>query len=402
MTPITTTAELAAFCDKLKGQAYVAVDTEFMRETTYWPKLCLIQAAAGSAEACIDPLSDELDLEPFLAVMRDPSILKVFHAARQDVEIFNNLKAMPVPLFDTQVAGMAAGYGEQIAYDALVRQMLKVDLDKSSRFTDWARRPLSENQLTYALADVTHLARLYPMLRERLETEGRLGWVTDEMSNLTDPAIYDVEPENAWKRLRPRKHTAKYLAVYKAVAAWRERTAQQRDQPRGRIVKDEAIDEIATQAPTDAEGLDRLRSVPKGFSGSRFGPDLLMAIREALKDPEAYAPVIERRPQRGRSPAAGAVVELLKVLLKARAEEAGVASKLIATVSDLEQIANEDESDNAALKGWRREAFGEDALKLKRGELALESRTARGCARRRGVRRAPGGRERRLELVPRG
>jgi ribonuclease D len=386
MTPITTTAELAAFCDKIKGQPFVAVDTEFMRETTYWPKLCLIQAAAPSAEATIDPMAEGLDLEPFLAIMRDTSILKVFHAARQDVEIFNNLQAMPRPLFDTQVAGMAAGFGEQIAYDALVRQMLKVELDKSSRFTDWARRPLSDNQLTYALADVTYLAQLFPMLRDRLEREGRLGWVQDEMNDLTDPANYDVEPENAWKRLRPRKHNAKYLAVYRAVAAWRERTAQLRDQPRGRILKDEAIDEIATQAPTDADGLDRLRSVPKGFSGSRFGPDLVAAIREALKDPEAYAPVVEKARQ-SASPAAGAVVELLKVLLKARAEEAGVASKLIATVSDLEQIANDDEAEVGALKGWRREAFGEDALKLKRGELALVLDGAR--VRVVEVRRAP-------------
>jgi ribonuclease D len=386
MTPITTTAELASFCEKIKGQSFVAVDTEFMRETTYWPKLCLIQAAAPSAEATIDPLAEGLDLEPFLEILRDTRILKVFHAARQDVEIFNNLKAMPKPLFDTQVAGMAAGFGEQIAYDALVRQMLKIDIDKSSRFTDWARRPLSDSQLSYALADVTHLAALYPMLRERLEREGRLAWVTDEMADLTDPANYDVEPDNAWKRLRPRRHTAKYLAVYRAVAAWRERTAQLRDQPRGRILKDEAIDEIATQAPVDADGLDRLRSVPKGFSGSRFGPDLVAAIREALKDPEAYAPVVEKpRPQ--TSPAAGAVVELLKVLLKARSEEAGVASKLIATVSDLEQIANDDRADIAALKGWRREAFGEDALKLKRGELALVLDGAR--VRVVEVRRAP-------------
>jgi ribonuclease D len=370
MTPITTTAELAAFCDEIKGQPFVAVDTEFMRETTYWPKLCLIQAAAPNAEAVIDPLAEGIDLEPFLQILRDESIEKVFHAARQDVEIFNNLQAMPRPLFDTQVAGMAAGYGEQIAYDALVRQMLKIELDKSSRFTDWARRPLSDAQLTYALADVTYLAKLYPVLKARLEKEGRLGWVHDEMQNLCDPAIYDVEPENAWKRLKPRRHTAKYLAVYKAVAAWRERTAQQRDQPRGRILKDEAIDELATQAPTDAAQVDRLRSVPKGFSGSRFGPDLLAAIREALKDPEAYAPVVERS-KASVSPAAGAVVELLKVLLKARAEDVGVASKLIATVSDLELIANDDNAATPALTGWRREAFGEDALKLKRGELAL-------------------------------
>jgi ribonuclease D len=386
MTPITTTAELAGFCNKLTGQAFVAVDTEFMRETTYWPKLCLIQAAAPNAHAVIDPLAEGIDLEPFLAVLRDETILKVFHAARQDVEIFNNLQAMPKPLFDTQVAGMAAGFGEQIAYDALVRQMLKIELDKSSRFTDWARRPLSDNQLTYALADVTHLADLYPMLRQRLEREGRLAWVTDEMANLTDPSNYDVDPENAWRRLKPRRHTAKYLAVYRAVAAWRERTAQLRDQPRGRILKDEAIDEIATQAPTDADGLDRLRSVPKGFSGSRFGPELIAAVREALQDPEAYAPVIERQ-KTAPSPAAGAVVELLKVLLKARAEEAGVASKLIATVADLEQIANDDEAPTPALKGWRREAFGEDALKLKRGELALVLDGAR--VRVVEVRRAP-------------
>jgi ribonuclease D len=386
MTPITTTADLAAFCDKIKGQPFVAVDTEFMRETTYWPKLCLIQAASPSAEATIDPMAEGMDLEPFLEILRDESILKVFHAARQDIEIFNNLKAMPRPLFDTQVAAMAAGFGEQIAYDALVRQLLKIELDKSSRFTDWARRPLSDAQLSYALADVTHLAKLYPMLRRRLEAEGRLGWVGDEMANLSDPANYDVDPENAWRRLKPRRHTAKYLAVYRAVAAWRERTAQLRDQPRGRILKDEAIDEIATQAPTDAEALDRLRSVPKGFSGSRFGPDLLGAVREALRDPEAYAPVIEKTRVQS-SPAAGAVVELLKVLLKARAEEAGVASKLIATVADLEQIANDDDADTQALKGWRREAFGEDALKLKRGELALVLDGAR--VRVVEVRRAP-------------
>ena len=387
MTPITTTAELAAFCKKLKGQPFVAVDTEFMRETTYWPKLCLIQAASpGGIEANIDPLSEEIDLEPFLEVMRDESILKVFHAARQDVEIFNVLKAMPKPLFDTQIAGMAAGFGEQVAYDALVRQMLKVEIDKSSRFTDWARRPLTDKQLEYALADVTHLATLYPMLSDRLEKAGRLAWVEEEMAAMCDPALYDVSPENAWKRLKPRKHASKYLSVFKAVAAWRERTAQQRDQPRGRILKDEAIDELATQAPTDAAALDRLRGVPKGFSGSRFGPDLLQVIRDALKAPEAHAPQVESR---GPPPpqAAGAVVELLKVLLKARAEDSGVASKLIATVSDLEKIAADDNADVSALTGWRLQAFGTDALKLKRGELALVLDGAR--VRVVEVRRAP-------------
>jgi ribonuclease D len=371
MTPITTTADLAAFCDRLASQPFVAVDTEFMRETTYWPKLCLIQAASpGGVEAVIDPLADGLDLGPFLRVLGDDSIVKVFHAARQDIEIFSNLGAIPRPLFDSQIAAMAAGFGEQVAYDALVRQMLKVDLDKSSRFTDWARRPLSDNQLTYALADVTYLAKLYPTLRQRLESEGRLAWVSGEMAALGDPANYDVDPENAWKRLKPRRHNPKYLAVFKAVAAWRERTAQTRDQPRGRILKDEAIEEIATQAPTDAEGLNRLRSVPKGFSGSRFGPELLAAITEALADPERHAPVLEK-PKPPAQPINGAVVELLKVLLKARAEDAGVASKLIATVADLEKIAADDEAETAALEGWRREAFGEDALKLKRGEIAL-------------------------------
>jgi ribonuclease D len=371
MTPITSTADLAAFCARLEGQAFVAVDTEFMRETTYWPRLCLIQAAApGGVEATIDPLAEGLDLGPFLDVMRDTSVLKVFHAARQDVEIFHNLGAIPRPLFDTQIAGMAAGFGEQVAYDALVRKILKVDLDKSNRFTDWARRPLTEAQLTYALADVTHLAELYPILLARLEKAGRLAWVTEEMAAMGDPALYDMDPEIAWRRLKPKRHTAKYLAVFRAVAAWRERTAQQRDQPRGRILKDEAIDELASQAPVDVGGLDRLRSVPKGFSGSRYGPELLEAIRAALKDPEAYAPTLERE-KAPPSPAAGAVVELLKVLLKARAEDAGVASKLIATVSDLEKIASDDRADTPALHGWRREAFGEDALKLKRGELAL-------------------------------
>jgi ribonuclease D len=370
MTPITTTADLETFCAKILGQAFVAVDTEFMRETTYWPKLCLIQAATPDAEAVIDPLAPGLDLEPFLQILRDESIVKVFHAARQDVEIFHNLKAMPRPLFDTQVAAMAGGYGEQIAYDALVRNMLKIELDKSSRFTDWARRPLTENQLTYALADVTHLAALYPRLKSRLEEEGRLTWVADDMKSLSEPALYDVSPENAWRRLKPRKQAPRYLSVYRAVAEWREKTAQLRDQPRGRILKDDAIDELASQAPTDAAQMERLRSVPKGFAGSRFGPELLETIREALRDPEATAPVIEKT-RSPHNPAAGSVVELLKVLLKARAEDGGVASKLIATVSDLEMIAQDDNADTPALTGWRLEAFGADALRLKRGELAL-------------------------------
>lgn len=369
MQPITDNAELAAFCDRLKGEPFITVDTEFMRETTYWPKLCLIQVASPTEGACIDPLAEGLDLAPLLALFADTSMMKVFHAARQDIEIFHNLGQIPVPMFDTQVAGMAAGFGDQISYDALVRQMLKIDLDKSSRFTDWARRPLSDAQLKYALADVVHLAALYPKLRERLEKAGRMSWVEAEMAALGDPATYDLDPEKSWRRLKPRKFTAKYLAVFKATAAWRERTAQQRDQPRGRILKDEAIDEVATQIPLTLEAFNNLRSVPKGFGGSRFGPDLLAAIHEALKDPEAYAPKIERGPPPAQ--AAGAVVELLKVLLKAKSEEAGVASKLLATVADLEKIAVSDDADVPALQGWRRQLFGEDALRLKKGELAL-------------------------------
>jgi ribonuclease D len=386
MTPISTTAELQAFCDLIAHAPFIAVDTEFMRETTYWPKLCLIQVASPDASAVIDPLSDALDLAPLLTVLADPKVEKVFHAARQDVEIFNNLGVLPKPLFDTQIAGMAAGFGEQIAYDALVRQMLRIELDKSSRFTDWARRPLSQAQLDYALADVTHLADLFPQLKARLEKAGRLAWVTEEMADLTNPANYDMEPENAWKRLKPRKFATKYLSVLRSVAAWRERTAQLRDQPRGRILKDDAIDEIANQLPTDVESLNRLRSVPKGFGGSRFGPELIEAVKAGLADPEGYAPKIERNGSQPQA-ASGAIVELLKVLLKARAEDAGVASKLIATVSDLERIAADDHADTQALHGWRREAFGEDALKLKHGELALVLDGAR--VRVVEVRRAP-------------
>jgi ribonuclease D len=369
MTPITTTEALRDFCSRLSDQPFITVDTEFMRETTYWPKLCLIQAASPTDAAIIDPLADGLDLEPFLDLLRDEKILKVFHAARQDVEIFVRLGAMPKPMFDTQVAAMAAGFGDQVSYEALVRQMIRKEVDKGSRFTDWARRPLSEAQLVYALGDVTHLAALYPKLRDRLQKDGRLDWVLAEMGDLTDPALYDTTPERAWKRLKPKKWSAKYLAAFVATATWRERAAQERDQPRGRILKDEAIDEIATQTPTDAEAFNRLRSVPKGFGGSRLGQDLIEDLKAVLADPEAHAPKVERP---GRNdPAPPSVVELLKVLLKAKSDNAGVASKMIATVADLEKIAIDDEADVEALHGWRRQLFGDDALKLKRGEIAL-------------------------------
>lgn len=369
MTPITTTEALREFCARLASEPFITVDTEFMRETTYWPKLCLIQAASPKDAAIIDPLADGLDLEPFLELLRDESILKVFHAARQDVEIFVKLGAMPRPMFDTQVAAMAAGFGDQVSYEALVRQMIRQEVDKGSRFTDWARRPLSDAQLTYALGDVTHLAALYPKLRERLQKEGRLDWVIAEMGDLTDPALYDTDPEKAWKRLKPKKFSAKYLAPFVAAAVWRERAAQERDQPRGRILKDEAIDEIAAQAPLDPDAFNRLRSVPKGFGASRLGLDLISELKRVMADPEAHAPKLERPAH--NQPAPPSVVELLKVLLKAKSDNAGVATKLIANVADLEKIALSDEADVDALKGWRRQLFGEDALKLKRGEIAL-------------------------------
>jgi ribonuclease D len=369
MTPITTNDALADFCKAVASDPFIAVDTEFMRETTYWPKLCLIQAATPTHEAIIDPLAEDLDLTPFLDILRDPAIVKVFHAARQDTEIFVKLGAMPKPMFDTQVAAMAAGFGDQVSYDSLVRQMLKVDLDKGSRFTDWSRRPLSEAQLKYAIGDVTHLAALYPKLRDRLAKEGRLDWVTSEMEGLVDPDLYDTTPERAWKRLKPKKYSAKYLAAFKAVAVWREQAAQDRDQPRGRILKDDAIDEIATQAPLDIEAFNRLRSVPKGFGGSRLGLELIEELKRVMADPEAHAPKMERPAHNASAPPS--VVELLKVLLKAKSDNAGVAAKLIANVADLEKIALSDSADVDALKGWRRQLFGEDALKLKKGEIAL-------------------------------
>ena len=369
MTPITTNDALADFCARLATAPFITVDTEFMRETTYWPKLCLIQAASPTDAAIIDPLAEGLDLEPFLDLMSDPKILKVFHAARQDTEIFVKLGAMPKPMFDTQVAAMAAGFGDQVSYEALVRQMLRQEVDKGSRFTDWSRRPLSEAQLVYAVGDVTHLAALYPKLRDRLQKDGRLDWVMAEMEDLTDPALYDTDPEKAWKRLKPKKFSARYLAPFVATAVWREKAAQDRDQPRGRILKDEAIDEIAAQAPTDPDAFNRLRSVPKGFGASRLGLELSAELKRVMADPEAFAPRLERPAH--NQPAPPSVVELLKVLLKAKSDNAGVATKLIANVADLEKIALDDEADVDALKGWRRQLFGEDALKLKRGEIAL-------------------------------
>lgn len=371
MRLITKTAELAELGQELAAKEFVAVDTEFMRETTYWPKLCLIQAAAPGVEAVIDPLAAGLELQPFLELMANASVLKVFHAARQDLEIFQKLgEALPHPVFDTQIAAMAAGYGDTVAYDALVQQVLKRRLDKSSRFTDWSRRPLSESQLAYALADVTHLRDLFPRLRQSLEQRERLSWLDEEHGALLDPEVYDTTPEKAWRRLKLRKTTADYVLALQVAAAWRERQAQARDVPRGRIVKDEALYEIAEHKPKSAADFDRMRAVPRGFGNSRAAQDLLQALDRAFSDPNRPHFKYERPPP--VPPGLGPTVELLKVLLRFEADAHDVAPRLIASAADVEAIAANDEADVPAMRGWRRQVFGERALALKHGKIALK------------------------------
>jgi len=372
MRLITTTADLETLRRELAAQEFVAVDTEFMRETTYWPKLCLIQAAAPGVEAVIDPLAPGLDLGPFLALMDDANVLKVFHAARQDLEIFQKLNGgkLPTPIFDSQIAAMACGYGDTVAYDALVQQVLKRRLDKSSRFTDWSRRPLSESQLAYALADVTHLRDLYPKLHQHLEKQDRLSWLDEEHANLVDPEIYDTTPEKSWRRLKLRKTTADFVLGLQVAAAWRERQAQQRDVPRGRIVKDEALYEIAEHRPKTSADFDRMRAVPRGFGNSRAAQELIQALDRAFADPNRAHYKHERPPP--VPPGLGPTVELLKVLLRYEADAHEVAPRLIASAADVEAIGASDNADVPALRGWRRKVFGERALALKHGKLALK------------------------------
>ncbi len=370
MVMVTDNKTLEKVCADLQKCQFFAVDTEFLRESTYWSKLCLIQVAGGDVEAIIDPLAEGLDMRPFLSVMANTQITKVFHAARQDLEIFYRLMGeVPLPLFDSQIAAMAAGLGDSIGYDTLVQKMLKRSVDKGSRFTDWSRRPLSEKQLTYAIGDVTHLRDLYPLLVGRLEDHQRLSWVDEEMQSLTNPAIYQFDPEDAWHRMKIRKYSPQWLAILHLVTRWREREAQTRDKPRGRILKDDAIYELAQQAPRSIEALGRMRAIPRGFERSSMAKELLGVINEALADPRKHAPKIER-------PAAmpsglGPVVEMLKVLLRIKAEDLGVAPRLIANAADIEKLAAYDDADIPALRGWRREAFGEDALRLKHGDISL-------------------------------
>jgi ribonuclease D len=370
MQLITTTAELAAACERLSNHPFVTVDTEFLRETTFWPKLCVVQMASADEAVIIDAIADGIDLTPFFELMNNEKVVKVFHAARQDIEIvWHRAKIIPHPIFDTQVAAMVLGYGDSISYDQLVQRTTGGHIDKSSRFTDWARRPLTDQQLTYAIADVTHLRDVYAKLKAELERTNRTSWVASEMEILTSPKTYTQEPEHAWQRLKTRVRKPKEIGVLMEVAAWREREAQSRDIPRQRVLKDDVIGEIAVQQPKTAEALAGLRSIPKGFERSRSGEGILSAVAAGLaRDPETL-PKFER--YRPLSNGASATVELLRVLLRMTAEQNGVAARVIANADDLESIATDDNADVEALKGWRRELFGERALKLKRGELSL-------------------------------
>jgi ribonuclease D len=370
MEVITKTKDLAAACQRLATNDYVTVDTEFLRETTFWPKLCVIQMAGTEMAFIVDALAEGLDLEPFFDLMRDDSVTKVFHAARQDIEIIYHLGGLiPAPLFDTQVAAMVCGFGDSISYDQLVYKVTGARIDKSSRFTDWARRPLTAKQLDYALADVTHLRDAFQFLKANLAEQNRTHWVQDEMTVLTSVATYRTDPDQAWKRLKLRVRKPVELAVMMEVAAWRETEAQNRDVPRSRVIKDDAIYELAAQQPVTTEALGRLRTIPRGFERSRNADEILKAVRRALEIPKSELPKLPKGRQAPDGSAAA--VDLLKVLLKLVSEAHGVAAKVIATVDDLDKIAADDNADVAAMKGWRRELFGETALKLKRGEVAL-------------------------------
>jgi len=370
MKIITDTQALAEACSAFAEHDYVTVDTEFLRETTFWPILCLIQIAGPDDECIVDPMADGIDLQPFFDLMADESVVKVFHAARQDVEIVHNLGGLiPKPLFDTQVAAMVCGYGDSIAYNMLVQKITGGHIDKTSRFTDWSRRPLTEKQLDYALADVTHLRDVYESLKADLEKKNRAHWVAEEMKILTTEETYDLPVEKAWTRLKMRVRKPRDLAVMQSVAEWREREAREKDVPRGRVMKDDAIYEIAQQHPKDGTALGRLRSVPRGFEKSRFAEPLLEAVAEAMAIADEDLPQV---PRSRRAPeGTNAASEILKVLLKIVAEHHGVAAKVIATGDDLDKIAADDEADVAALQGWRRELFGEQALELKHGTIAL-------------------------------
>lgn len=370
MNVVTHTRELSNACQRLADADFVAVDTEFMREQTFWPKLCLIQLAGPADELIVDPLADGLDLAPFWELMADRRVVKVFHAARQDVEIVH-IKAdlIPEPIFDTQVAAMVCGFGDSISYVNLVKRITGRDLDKSSRFTDWSRRPLSTRQLHYALGDVTHLRDVYAHLRDELQRTGRAGWLDEEMATLRDPATYRSLPEDAWRRIKLKVRGRRSLAVLVELAAWRERQAQAQDVPRSRIIRDEALYDIANQCPSDVSELGELRTLSEGFSRSARAREIIEVVKAALaRDPKTLPTLTNGTTPQGD---VSATVDLLRVLLKAAAQRHKVAPRLIADTADLEAIASRQNADVPALRGWRRELFGEDALRLKRGEIAL-------------------------------
>ena len=370
MIIVTDTDSLARICEEFEKEPFVTVDTEFLRETTYWPNLCLIQLAGAETSVIVDALAEGIDLEPFFRLMANEDVIKVFHAARQDIEIiYHRGGLIPHPVFDSQVAAMVCGFGDSISYDQLVYKVTGAHIDKSHRFTDWSRRPLSDKQLSYAMADVTHLRDVYQFLKANLEEQNRAEWVREEMEILTSESTYRMAPEDSWKRLKMRVRKPRDLAVMQEIAAWREKEAQRRNVPRNRVLRDEAIYEIAATHPTTPKGLGALRALPKGFERSGSGPRVISAVEKVLKLPDEALPKLPKgRPAPNGS---GAAVDLLKVLLKLTSEANGVASKVIATVDDLEKIAADDQADVAALKGWRRELFGNRALALKRGEMAL-------------------------------
>ena len=370
MPLIASTDALGEFCRRQHDADFVAVDTEFMRDKTYWPKLCLVQVAGPKEFAAIDTMAPGIDLKPLLDLVTQAPVPKVFHAARQDIEIFVNLAGrVPAPVFDTQVAAMVCGFGDSVAYDTLVAKLAGAHIDKSSRYTDWQHRPLTQRQIDYALSDVIHLRSVYAKLHAKLEKSGRTHWVEDEMSVLTDPDTYRTDPESAWRRIKVRGGSPRLLAVLRELAAWREREAQKRDVPRGRIVRDDSLLDIAAHPPANADELARARGVGRGVAEGKFGPEILAAVKRALaSDPKTWPPL---KPRPVIPPGLGPLTDLLRVLLKARCEQHGVAQRLVADTEDLEMIAADDAADVAALRGWRRDVFGGDALKLKHGKLGL-------------------------------
>jgi ribonuclease D len=370
MTLIDTSDALAAFCRRQAQAPYITVDTEFIRDKTYFPQLCLVQIAGPDEAAALDPLVPGIDLTPLFELMASPTVLKVFHASRQDIEIFVNMAgAVPAPLFDTQVAAMVCGFGDSVSYETLAGKLAGAHIDKSSRFTDWSQRPLSERQLHYALTDVVPLRIVYEKLEARLAKSARSSWLGEEMETLTDPATYRQDPAEAWRRFKVRSNSRKLLALVHALAAWRETAAQQRNLPRNRLLRDESLLEIAAHAPTTVADLARTRGLGKNFAEGKLGGEILAAVTRVLATPESQYPV--PAPRHEPPPGLGPLVDLLRVLLKLRCEENDVAQKLVADTEDLEMIAADDDAPVRALQGWRAELFGKDALDLKRGRLAL-------------------------------